>query len=207
MATDNASTKTTEEKTTEEKLQEGSKIDFGFIAELEGSSNKGYVPDPEQSRSGVSIAAGFDIGQRTESELKQAFPSSLCEKLLPYAGKIRQDAVDVLAKIPLTLTDEELDIINRYSHSQAEKRLIDSWANTDHYESFFNLSSQCQTVVASVAFQYGSLAKRTPNFWRQITQGDWTDALANLRNFGDKYPTRRNKEADLLASWLETQNS
>lgn len=183
------------------------KIDFAFIAELEGSRNKGYVPDPDQSRSGVSIAAGFDIGQRTEQELKQAFPANLCDKLLPYAGKIKQEAVKVLAEIPLELTDEELVIINRYSHAQAEDRLVKSWNTADHYETFQLLSPECQTVVASVAFQYGSLESRTPNFWRQITQGDWPSALTNLRNFGDKYPTRRNKEADLLASWLQTNNS
>jgi GH24 family phage-related lysozyme (muramidase) len=57
-------------------------------------------------------------------------------------------------------------------------------------------------VVASVAFQYGDLSRRTPNFWRQVTSGDWDAALNNLRHFGDKYPTRRNKEADLLAKDL-----
>jgi hypothetical protein len=61
---------------------------------------------------------------------------------------------------------------------------------------------ECQTVVASVAFQYGDLSLRTPNFWQQVTTENWQAALANLQDFGDKYPTRRNKEADLLAQWL-----
>lgn len=178
-------------------------IDFSFIAELEGSSNIGYVPDPEKSRSGVSIAAGFDIGQRSADELKQAFPKALCDKLLPYANKIKHEAVQALEDTPLTLTDEEILTINRYSHAQAESRLVKSWNEADSYDVFERLAEECQTVVASVAFQYGSLEARTPNFWKQVTQGDWPSALDNLRNFGDKYPTRRNKEADLLASWLD----
>ena len=52
------------------------------------------------------------------------------------------------------------------------------------------------TVIASVAFQYGKLEKETPNFWRQVTNDDWGAAVKNLRNFGDRTPTRRNKEAN-----------
>lgn len=37
-------------------------IDFNSIEQLEGSTYKGYVLDPEKSNSGVTIACGFDIG-------------------------------------------------------------------------------------------------------------------------------------------------
>ena len=70
---------------------------------------------------------------------------------------------------------------------------------------FHDLSDECQTVVASVAFQYGRLEVATPNFWRQVTTGYWLAALENLRDFGDRYPTRRNKEADLLQGSPEIQ--
>ncbi len=42
-------------------------IDFKFIEKLEGSARKGYVPDPDNSKSGVTIACGFDIGQLMNS--------------------------------------------------------------------------------------------------------------------------------------------
>ena len=39
-------------------------IDFNFISKLEGGrKTKGYVPDPEGSRSGVTIATGVDLGK------------------------------------------------------------------------------------------------------------------------------------------------
>jgi len=177
-------------------------IDFAFISKLEGSSNRGYVPDPTESQSGVTIASGFDIGQRQEAELKNAFDNELCAKLLPYVNKIQQKAVAELQAIPLELSDAEVEKINCYSHSQAEERLVTSWDESNTYASFESLSVECQTVVASVSFQYGSLKLKTPNFWKQVTTGAWQSALQNLRNFGDKYPSRRNKEADLLEQWL-----
>ena len=39
-------------------------IDFDFIKDREGFETKGYVPDPEGSQSGVTIASGFDLGQK-----------------------------------------------------------------------------------------------------------------------------------------------
>ena len=61
------------------------------------------------------------------------------------------------------------------------------------------LTKAQQTVLASVAFQYGSnLKSKTKNFWKQVTSGDWDSAIKNLENFGDKYSSRRNREADLL---------
>ena len=175
-------------------------IDFSFIAKLEGNECKGYVPDPENSQSGVTIASGFDIGQRSFDEISNAFEVSLAEKLLPYIGKKKQEALDFLEQNPLEVTEQEAELINEYSHSNATERLKQLWQNSDAQTGFDDLPDECQTVVASVAFQYGNLATRTPNFWKQVTAEDWDGAEANLRNFGDKYATRRHQEADLLAS-------
>ena len=174
-------------------------IDFKFIEALEGNVTKAYVPDPEQSKSGVTIGCGFDIGARSCEDLKKELPDEIAEKLVPYAGLKKQAAVTALQETPLHLTAEEVTALNECSMQTAIKRLTHLWQNSDPYMAFEQLPSQCQTVIASVSFQYGNLATRTPNFWRQVTQGDWQAALNNLRNFGDKYPTRRNKEAALLA--------
>jgi len=178
-------------------------IDFEFIGKLEGFSLKGYVPNPETSRSGVTIASGFDIGQCSSNEVENAFPDNLSSKLLPYVGKIKQDACSVLDSQQLEVTEEEASLINAYAHNTASDRLVNEWRASDASMAFDELSVACQTVVASVAFQYGSLSRRTPNFWKQVTSGDWQGALKNLKNFGDKYATRRLQEAALLESWIE----
>ena len=178
-------------------------IDFKFIEQLEGFSCKGYVPDPQNSNSGVTIACGFDLGQRTEEELVHAFSPELASKFKPYAGITRFDAVAELDKRPLEITEEQAEQVFSYSQQQAVGRLTQLWDSSLAAIKFNQLANACQTVVASVAFQYGNLERRTPNFWQQVTNEKWHEALLNLRNFGDKYPTRRNKEADYLQAWLE----
>lgn len=179
-------------------------IDFDFIQRLEGNTCVGYVPDPDNSNSGVTIGCGFDLGARSEKEICDAFDPSLADKLLPYVTLKKFDAQQVLDSKPLALSEQEVTKINKFAKQQSIARLINQWnkdANTE--VDFDDLSEACQTVIASVAFQYGSLKSRTPNFWRQVTSGEWDSALANLRNFGDRYPSRRNKEADLLEKWLK----
>lgn len=170
-----------------------------FISQLEGRSLIGYVPKPDGGaiESGVTVACGFDIGQRSHIQIMRAFGVELGSKLAPYAAITGYDAIDRLALVPLTITEQECEIINAYAHESATEKLIKEW-DAVAVLPFALLSDECQTVVASVAYQYGSLAIRCPNFWRQVTTGDWVGALRNLRDFGDAYPTRRNKEADLL---------
>jgi hypothetical protein len=169
-----------------------------FIAELEGRSLTGYVPhlDGGPVESGVTVASGFDIGQRSVDELDDAFSCGLADKLSRYVGATGGEAVQILARYPLRITERECGIINEFAHTQAVQRLLDDWPRSAI--PFECLADECQTVIMSVAFQYGDLPTRTPNFWRQVTTGDWVGALRNLRDFGDAYPTRRNKEADLL---------
>lgn len=172
-------------------------INFNFIQELEGYSLTGYVP--VFGHSGVTVASGFDIGQRSIDELDDAFDLDLVSKLEYYVGLTRIDAELELERNPLVITNGEASVINEYAHKQASDRMLDEWCGNVPFDS---LSSECQTVIASVAFQYGSLSLKCPNFWNQVTNGDWYLAHENLRNFGDAYGPRRNKEADLLGLWM-----
>lgn len=178
-------------------------INFKFIQKLEGFELRGYVPKPDGGpvESGVTIASGFDIGQRSVEQIDDMFGYELADKLAPYCGVVGYDAVELITKQPLEITEEEAEEINRLAHKEAVNLLLADW-NRATKTPFHSLSEECQTVVASVAFQYGDLPTRTPNFWRQVTTGDWWSALANLRNFGDRFKTRRNIEADLLESRL-----
>lgn len=173
-------------------------VDYEFISELEGCSIFGYVPDPENSNSGVTIASGFDLGQRQGYDLI-GLPVELTDKLMPYLGLKGLAAESYLKCHPLTITHEQAQVINEFAHSEAELYLRADWEEWSMID-WNDLTDQQQTVVASVAFQYGDLPTRTPNFWQQVTSGRWGDAVTNLRSFGDRYPTRRNKEADYLCN-------
>lgn len=175
-------------------------IDYAFLSALEGGSQTtGYVPAEGVSKSGVTIATGFDLGQRSENDLKNlGLASTLIAKLKPYLTAKTTEAKKLIDKTPLTITAaeaESIDKATKASHISAIKLKYDSASKT----SFIDLPAQAQTVIASVSFQYGTgLDAATPKFWKAVTTQDWTEAVKILKSFGDAYPTRRGKEAALL---------
>lgn len=180
-------------------------VDWSFIKKLEGFELKGYVPYDKEGgvESGVTICAGFDLGQQTVSSLmKFNLPPEIYAKLHRYAGVRGFKAKQLLKNSPLTLSKKEGDIVDNIVKQmyflKVQKEYND---NSDITFSF--LESAKQTVVCSVAFQYGSLKKRCPRFFKYATRGQWDKVVQELRNFGDDYPVRRNKEADLLESSLK----
>lgn len=176
-------------------------VNFDFIERLEGSSLVGYVPDHLNSKSGVTIASGFDIGSRKRRYIKREFNPKLAKKLLPYCGVRGLSAKLMTSFMPLKVTEHEASCINQVIQRQAMSKLLKMWGKSSSYK-FEDLTIEQRTVVASVSFQYGRLAIATPKFWQQVTTGDWSSALANLRDFGDRYDTRRNIEADYLEKSL-----
>jgi len=179
-------------------------IDYAFISEREGGSvTEGYVPASQISRSGVTIATGFDLGQRSEADLtKLGLAADLIAKLEPYLGKTGKEATDALKAQGLKISTAEAGEIDKAVKAAEVNRLgrqylaaADNRSKTD----FFSLPAEAQTVIASVAFQYGDLATRTPKFWKAVSAQNWSQAVNILRDFGDAYSTRRNLEADLLA--------
>ena len=183
-------------------------IDWEFIAQLEGFETIGYIPPEEKGsknkvKSGVTIASGFDLGQHNLNYLqKVGFSGTLLAKLAPYMGLVGESAKKTLENNPLQVTHEEALEINRRVKGDKAKEAAKLY-NRDSELNFYNLPSVYQTVVMSVAFQYGDLSRRTPNFWGKVTKGDWRGAEWHLRHFGDKYKTRRNREAKLLRSYLK----
>ena len=180
-------------------------VDMKFLEQVEGNKNDMYVPKDKQGialgKSGPTIGMGFDVGGRNENDLK-GLPPEIIKKLKPYLGLRKQEAIDFIEKNPLVITDKEKVIINAFAKKVEMEKLRKKWKETTG-KSFDDLNSKAATVVASVAFQYGDLETRTPNFWKQVTAGDWEAAKKNLYDFGDKYKSRRKKEAELLEGLFE----
>ena len=181
-------------------------IDWDFIGSLEGQSVlEGYVPDAVGSDSGVTIATGCDLGQITPAKLAGfGLPPALAAKLKPYLGLRRQAAEGYCDRHPLTITRDEADALDQAVRKPIVEQFRSSYDQAaGPAPGFDGLPDPAQTVIASVAFQYGAdLARRTPRFWATVTAQDWRQAIAELRNFGDHYPTRRCKEADYLERGL-----
>ena len=175
-------------------------IDWGFISSKEGGSKlKGYVPDPDGSKSGVTIATGFDLGARTMNDLKGLSPE-LQAKLAPFLGLKGEKAVAALKSRGLKITAKEAKEIDKMSKGASTAKLKSEWnANAKKMggKMFEDLTSAQKTVVASVGFQYGSLSK-TPTFQKLAQSGNWSSAAHELDNFGDDYSIRRESEAAYL---------
>ncbi|MFQ3250372.1 pesticin C-terminus-like muramidase [Glaciecola sp.] len=176
-------------------------IDFSFIHRLEGGSlTRGYVPDVRNSKSGVTIGAGFDLGARNASDLeKLGLDSNLIAKLYPYLGLQRHDAANYLRQHPLEISQEQAAFIDVKVKQRVIDGLIRKYDQMSPVE-FCSIPGCWQTVIASVEFQYGSVKTKCPTFWRLVTGQSWSEALHELRNFGDRYATRRNQEADFVES-------
>lgn len=178
-------------------------INFSFISELEGGcTTVACVPNPGGSKSGVTIATGFDLGARSLGDLENlGLESNIVEKLAPYLGLQSYDAEAELTKEPLQITQKEAELIDEASHQTHADSIAKRYDEaTPSNVSFDELHSAIQTVIASVSFQYGiNLSRRTPNFWKMLVRQDWPSAINELNNFGDSYPTRRKKEAALLS--------
>jgi hypothetical protein len=181
-------------------------IMFEFLRDVEGFETSGYVPEDEQGNpienSGVTIATGLDLGQQDEDSLRRM---GLSEELIsifrPYLGLRRGEAQRFLLENPLTLSEEQARFVEESLMYHDFYRMADLWNSTQREQDgirWDQLDPEKQTVLLSVFRQYGNIPKRTPKFWRAASQGRWDDVLSELRDFGDDYKTRRNKEADLL---------
>ncbi len=179
------------------------KIDYDFIHSLEGGVIlNGYVPEPENSQSGVTISVGFDLGARNLSDLNRLeLNHSLIAKLSPYLGKKKHEAERFVRENPLTITTNEANEIYSAVKRKSTDELIIKY-NTESTVKFELQPKQAQTVIASVEYQYGSIKLRAPAFWTQVVNQEWQDAHDNLLDFGDAYNTRRRKEAEYLEGIL-----
>ncbi|MEP7121366.1 MAG: pesticin C-terminus-like muramidase [Byssovorax sp.] len=177
----------------------GLKIDWAFISAREGGERlDGYFPPANRSKSGVTIATGFDIGQRSKSDLERLVLSQvLVNKLSPYCGHTGSDAKEYVRKHPLNVTPAEARAIDKASKREATERLVRRYDAASEVK-FEALPAEAQTVIASVEFQYGSIQTKRNTFWLLVIAQDWSAAVKKLRHFGDDYKTRRKKEADLL---------
>ncbi len=174
-------------------------VDWSFIRELEGCTLHGYVPRPDISHSGVTVASGVDLGQVTAADIQRwPIDAALRQKLAPYAGYKKEAAVAYLQAHPLAISEAECDQLNAAVHGQTLARLRAAYDVAAAPATFDGLPERMQTVIASVAFQYGTLSVACPKFWRLAVARDWPGLSAELQNFGDRYSTRHRREAAYL---------
>lgn len=188
-------------------------IDWPFVETLEGRRLSGYVPADRDGapigKSGVTVAAGVDLGALSRSELGAlGLTPSLAAKLLPYVGARGTIAQDLLRASPLRLSPEEADALEEAVRGRIVATVARAYDEVAaEAGAFEKLPPACQTILASVSFQYGPhLSSATPRFWRLACAArdpdDWRLVAAELDAFGDHYAPRRRQEAAYLRAAL-----
>ncbi|MBS0350744.1 MAG: hypothetical protein JSR33_06100 [Proteobacteria bacterium] len=177
------------------------KVDLKFIAKMEGTVLRGYVPLPKTTNSGVTIGSGLDLGQLTVSEFnKLPMDEALQAKLRPYVGLKKYNAVAYLRAHPLKITSKELIQVNQAAANMILAPLQKSYDQVSKVK-FVDLPAAAQTALFSFAYQYGSGFKyksATHQLWNYYVKQDWNNVNRTLRAF-HSYGPRRRQEAQLIS--------
>lgn len=203
----------------------GTTVNFDKLADFEGGQMlHGYIPGHVHGhkhdgghvggRSGVTIATGFDLGQQSVDALNTTYglSAALQAKYRPYCNKTKQDAVDVLEALPLTISKAEADEtdmrVQRYFLLSAKA----SWDGTGNAtRKFVELSPAQQTVLLSRTYHQGTGMPNTAvahTFYTAAQKGDWEAAERALRNYVTRpawYVHRVRSEANYLAEEKKAQ--
>lgn len=196
-------------------------IDYGFIGGLEGNVLEANVPDPEGSKSGVTVGTGIDLGARTREDFAGFENQELLDRFDQYYGLQGMEAYNYEQQNPLTITQEESDALNAFIKGQSTQRLRSNFEKTFGID-LADLPPEMQTIVGSIGYQYGpsfmidnpdteEFDPKTPAFVdllkivadRPGDVGGYENIVEELRDFGDRYGTRRDKEADFLQTYID----
>ncbi len=194
-------------------------VDWKFIEREENKgrdarpAETGYVPTDKDGnvlgRSGVTVATGVDLGKRSVTEIDNLdIPEELKAKLREYAGRTGQPALDYLASHPLTLSSQEVSMLD-----DAVRRQI-ALEFTQKYDAaavkipgalpFRDLPPHVQTGIMSYVFQRGPNLDRTPvgssnrQVWDAIVSQDWDRAADAVQAATPQYRSRRLRESRLI---------
>jgi hypothetical protein len=174
-----------------------SDVDWNTIDQFEGGNQQqAYVP--KSGKSGVTVATGFDVGQRQNLE---GLSPEVQAKLQPFVGAKRGQAERLLSQRGgVQLSPEQAEEVAGFAQNETEQKMKDEWSKMSDVP-FDSLTPAQKTVMASVMHQYGSFS-RAPRFSQFAGKGQWDKVVGELRNFKDDYQTRRNKEAEYLQQSL-----
>lgn len=189
------------------------KVNWNFISELEGKAvDTAYVPfeygertrhkakEKFDDNSGVTIGTGVDLKTKNAEFLETLkVPLDIIEVLEPYFGLRGEEAGKYLKDNPLVLSPVDIKILDEAIQKYHANKIKSDYEK-DSGKSWSDLTSNQQTVITSVGFQYGNMKHKTPNFWNGVISNDWKAVTNELNDFGDNYSTRRKKEAKLLNS-------
>ncbi|MDD2966621.1 MAG: pesticin C-terminus-like muramidase [Desulfovibrionaceae bacterium] len=171
----------------------------GGTANYKGVGNPvNYVP---MGASGVTIATGVDLGQTDMNTLRSnGVPLGIINPLIPYIGKRKAEALEVLHRIPLTVSPAVAETLDHCMHKY-HLNIISARYDREAGKGAFDAAPwQVQAVIYSLLYQHGTSGMRKfPKTWRFLVAGQWEEAARELCSTNwSEYIGRRNAEGKLL---------
>ena len=156
--------------------------------------------------SGVTVATGCDLGQTDIPTLKGygLDDAVLFEKITPYIGKKKKDALIALFRQALLLTSEEAAAMDHAVHGGYLARYVRPAYEKDSKVKFDALPKEAQAAIMSICFQKGcgGTKRDCPKTWKYLTTQDWASASRELQHGFIQYAGRRKIEGKLLEALL-----
>ncbi len=158
-----------------------------------------YVP---MGVSGVTIGTGVDLGQTDADTLRgMGVPDAVIQRLVPYLGKRKADAVQALHELPLVISTADADVLDAAMLKHHVGKISARYDRDAGQGAFDKLPWQAQAVIVSIQYQRGvNSPSKYPNTWAALVRRDWADAAARLQNGGlwSGYQSRRAAEGRIL---------
>lgn len=175
--------------TCETALPNGDRVDSATIIAHEGGMlTTGYILNPTNfPNSGLTISAGVDLGSRTAADLTNSGISQAgIDSLTPYLGQhgqTAQNTVNSIGHLPEISTTDAQTLFN-YVYNGIEGTVSSAFnaASTTGIQ-FSQLPGAAQQVIMDVGFISPNLASAAPNFWGDVTTGNWQAAANELNNW------------------------
>jgi len=202
-----------------EAAQRTGNVDFDFVAQEEGFRTDMYVPLDNEGKvfasSGPTIGTGVDLGQMNQNDLvKTGVSKELIEKLSPYLGMEKDEALKFVQENPLSLSEGEALEISKAVQSIKINRIANTFEEKTG-KAFSDLNPRVKTIVVSTGFQYGE--NGIPTFMQLAadtigneTRESFTALQNELLNFADSdkdgitdFLPRRTRESEYLQSLID----
>ena len=159
-----------------------------------GPGIKGDLQGQPKNKSGTTVGIGVDLGQydergffavldsnnNGEAKLSAEELAALKQKVKPYFKKQGGEACKYLQEHPLSLTEKEVNFLNKASHEEALGSAIGKYEDYAKRNSkslnaakeFRNLTREQQTAVIANIYQYGKGSPVMQKMIEAIVTGD-----------------------------------
>lgn len=174
-----------------------------------GSANYFGGPNPgnyiAMGTSGCTVGVGCDLGQTDARTLRSyGCDADVVQIFMPYYGKRKTAAIDILHERPLTVSDDIATALTIAVHEGYLAQNVRPAYDKASAVKFDVLPRQAQAVVMSVCYQkgVGGVRRDWPKTWRYLTTQDWKAAAYELKHGFAQYKGRRRLEGELLEELL-----